>query len=47
MRLLYAYIAHVKNKVYADAFVAYSLSACVIGYEERSHLPGYAAWEIG
>ena len=29
MRLLYAYIAHVKNNVYAGAFLAYSLSACV------------------
>jgi hypothetical protein len=35
MRLIYACIAYVKNKVYAGAFVAYTLSACVIGYEER------------
>ena len=27
-------MACVKNKVYADAFLAYSLSACVIGDEE-------------
>ena len=24
-----------RTHVYADAFLAYSLSACVIGYEER------------
>ena len=35
MRLLYAAIAHVKNAFYADVSLAYSLSACVIGFEER------------
>jgi hypothetical protein len=37
IRLLYAFIAHVKNAFYADVFLAYKLllSACVIGYEER------------
>jgi hypothetical protein len=29
--LLYVYMTYVKNNVYADAFLAYSLSACVIG----------------
>ena len=28
-------MAYVKNRVYADVFLAYILSACVIGYEER------------
>ena len=34
-RLVYVFMAWVKNKVYADVFLAYSLSVCVIGYEER------------
>ena len=28
-------MTYVKNKVYADAFLAYIFSACVIGCEER------------
>ena len=35
-RLIYASLAWVKNKVYADAFLAYSLSVCVIGDEEKT-----------
>ena len=35
-RLLYVSMAWVKNKVYADAFLAYSPSVCVIGYEEKT-----------
>jgi hypothetical protein len=38
MRQICAFMAYVKNRLYADVFLAYKLfpSACVIAYEEET-----------
>ena len=36
MRLIYADMTYVKHTFYADVSLAYSLSVCVIGYEEKT-----------